>query len=151
MVVVSREKTFRGWPNFPRMTYPGRLTGVSEKVHVLFWPVQTRPPRPFPVVNIPGQAENNRETNIRGDKFSDPKYMYLSKDLEFSKKVRQNFIPELEADLTGAGLEHDWDIRDCPRIEPRTSPGKYHMIIHVHERLVFFGGFVFVFCFVDCV
>lgn len=74
------------------------------------------------------------------------------------RNFRKNFIPDFGLDLSGAGHNHDWDTRIHPRIDQPRWPGKYHMIIHVHEVLVFLGGlcfFVWLFrsgCFVlfDC-
>ena len=63
------------------------------------------------------------------------------------RKFRKNFIYDFGLDSTGAGLDTSPDTRKTPRIDQPRWPGKYHMIIHVHEVLVFFGGLCFLF---DC-
>ena len=63
------------------------------------------------------------------------------------RKFRKNFISDFGLDSTGAGLDTSPDIQKTPRIDQPRWPGKYHMIIHVHEVLVFLGGLCFLF---DC-
>ena len=100
--------------------------------------------RPAPVVIWAEMTENNLESSQVELRKNDPKYMYFH---GLGENFEKNFISDFGLDSTGAGLDTSPDTRKTPRIDQPRWPGKYHMIIHVHEVLVFWGVCVFLF---DC-